>query len=372
MKNNKKNKKSNEQAKNNALLLGKSLINNEAVVVGARRKGWWWALIMLVFSGMVAAIPATVKASKNNGADFISGTNVSGYDVSFRKMAEEFKEKGIEFTVHHEGKNGKESYIEASAAVESSADVNLIYQHYNYDDKLDFEAYYVPGEFTSAKLSSIISNVPTYDGSGSLTYTSRTSSFVAFGKDVVVSYLYMTGSSSSSNTVAGNYYSFADGYKLTSILDIKDKDGNLLDKNNANDYSAYTDGVWTNTKAFFTTSYKSTVATMTWQTGLIVLGINYAVTLFMGLMIFILTRGKANPFRIYTFWESQKIAYWSTISPAVLALAVGFLVSNFAQVAFAMLVGIRVMWMAMKTLKPDNQSEVLFEDVKKDKIVNAK
>ncbi|MCQ3035538.1 MAG: hypothetical protein MJ248_04930 [Bacilli bacterium] len=371
MKNNKKNKKSNEKAKQNALLLFKSLINNETAVVGARRKGWWWALVMVLFSGLLAAIPSTVKASQADGADFINVANVSGYDVSFRKMVENFKETGIELTVHHEGKQGKDSYVEVAGIDTNASFSTPIYQHYNYDNKLDFEAFYVSGEFTNEKLNALVDNVATYDGTGAVTYTSRCSSFVAFGEKNVASFLYMTGSTTPSRRF-GNYNSFKDGYKLTSIIEVKDKDGNLLNKDNANQYNDYVNGVWTNTKSFFTTSYKSTVATSTWQTGLIVLGINYGVTLFMGLMVFILTRGKQNPFRVYTFWETQKIAYWATVAPAVLALGVGFLLSQFSQIAFAMLLGIRVMWMAMKTLKPDNTSEVLFEDTKKDKIINVK
>mgnify|MGYP003290512523 CR=1 FL=1 len=376
MKNNKKNKKSNEKAKKNAGLLFKSLINNETAIIGARRKGWWWALIMLVFSGMVAAIPATVQASKKDGADFLNTANVSGYDVSFRKMVEEFKDRNIDFTVHHEGKKGVDSYVEVTGITvdDSYVFTTPLFQHYNYDGKLDFEAFYVPGEYNKDSITQLLNNVVTFDSTGTPTKTTRTSSMVVFYDNYVISSLHMTGSTAESGAVAGNYRSFNDGFKLTSIIDVKDNAGNAIDHNaiQSNQYDAYVNGVWNNTKSFYSVSYKSTVATSTWQTGLIVLGINYAVALFMGLMIFILTRGKANSFRIYTFWETQKISYWSTVAPGLLALGVGFLLSNFSQIAFAMLLGIRVMWMAMKTLRPENQNEVLLEDTKKDKIINVK
>ena len=78
----------------------------------------------------------------------------------------------------------------------------------------------------------------------------------------------------------------------------------------------------------------------------------------MGLMVFLLTRGKTNPFRIYTFWDCQKIAYWAVPAPSVISLALGFFMSNFALVSFALVVGLRVMWLSMRTLRPENANDV--------------
>jgi len=69
-------------------------------------------------------------------------------------------------------------------------------------------------------------------------------------------------------------------------------------------------------------------------------------------MIFILTRGKRNPFRIYTFWETQKISYWASFTPSLLALIFGFIFTEYAVMIFVMLIGVRIMWMSMKSLKP--------------------
>ena len=85
---------------------------------------------------------------------------------------------------------------------------------------------------------------------------------------------------------------------------------------------------------------------------LIMLGVDALLIFFMGLMIFILTRGKRNPFRIYTFWETQKIAYWASFTPSLLALILGFIFTEYAVMIFVMLIGIRIMWMSMKSLKP--------------------
>jgi hypothetical protein len=71
----------------------------------------------------------------------------------------------------------------------------------------------------------------------------------------------------------------------------------------------------------------------------------------LGLTVFLMTRGKTNPFRIYTFWECQKIAYWAAFSPSVLAL-IGFAFPAYAPLVYIFLYGMRVMWMSMRSLRP--------------------
>ena len=72
-----------------------------------------------------------------------------------------------------------------------------------------------------------------------------------------------------------------------------------------------------------------------------------------GLVVFLLTRGKRNPFRVYTFWETQKIAYWAGVAPALLSLALGFLLTQFSLMLFIFLFGMRLMWLSMKTMRPN-------------------
>ncbi|MEE3464307.1 MAG: hypothetical protein VZR75_00630, partial [Candidatus Enteromonas sp.] len=74
---------------------------------------------------------------------------------------------------------------------------------------------------------------------------------------------------------------------------------------------------------------------------------------FMGLMIFIMTRGKNNPYRIYTFWMTQKMSYWAAFTPALLGMIIGFFVNaTILQFLFIILFGFRIMWLSMKTLRP--------------------
>ena len=75
----------------------------------------------------------------------------------------------------------------------------------------------------------------------------------------------------------------------------------------------------------------------------------------MGLMVFLLTRGKKNIFRVYTFGDCQKISAWSMVSPALLGMILGFFIQDYAMMFFIILLGVRVMWLSMKQLRPANR-----------------
>ena len=89
-----------------------------------------------------------------------------------------------------------------------------------------------------------------------------------------------------------------------------------------------------------------------WQNAGIWFGINTAVVLVIGLLFFLLTRGKNCINRDITFWQSQKVAYWASITPALLALCFGFTKPVYAQYAFLFFMLIRGIWMISNTLNP--------------------
>ncbi|MDD7715503.1 MAG: hypothetical protein PUJ84_06330, partial [Mollicutes bacterium] len=92
--------------------------------------------------------------------------------------------------------------------------------------------------------------------------------------------------------------------------------------------------------------------TQSWTYCGIMAAVYVGLEFLFGLVIFLMTRGKRNPFRIYTFWETQKMAYWASVSPAILSLIVGFLLPQFAMMGFIFLFGLRIMWMSMRSLRP--------------------
>lgn len=135
-----------------------------------------------------------------------------------------------------------------------------------------------------------------------------------------------------------------DGFMIKDYL-LKDIEGSFLNReNNTKVYDRW--------KVLFDESYLTQRSFNTWFNMLIYLGIYAVLVIFMGLLLFLLTRGKNNMFNYFKFIDCQKMSWWCSLGPAVLGLILGFLIPRFATMAFIVLFGLRVMWMSMKQLRP--------------------
>ena len=226
------------------------------------------------------------------------------------------------------------------------------FHHENGDGVTDFEVYYVDGQITNATIEAITTWKEADDST-----VKRSASFIIYGKYTYICYLYALNSSTAKATMYGDYKTYEVGYNFKNLAVFED-----LTKANADTpakYKAYTEGVWSNWKKYFNDGYHANKMKALWQTTLIMFAINFGITIFMGAMMFILTRGKNNPFRVFNFWETQKMAYWAVPTPAILGMVLGFIIKNFAQVTFPLVLGLRVMWLAMRTLRPENATPEL-------------
>ena len=113
-----------------------------------------------------------------------------------------------------------------------------------------------------------------------------------------------------------------------------------------------TNEIRNNWKDFFRNSYESTKSTSVWSMTGVMFGVDIGVILLFGLVLFIMTRGKNNPFRTIKWYETMMMAGWASFSPAVIAIPIGFLLSQFSAFIFIFLYGLRVMWMSMRALRP--------------------
>ena len=99
-------------------------------------------------------------------------------------------------------------------------------------------------------------------------------------------------------------------------------------------------------------SYETDKIAGTWQYTGIFAAIDLGLVLLFGLLMFLMTRGKKNPFRIYTFWETQKMAYWASFTPSLIAMILGFWLTQYSFIFFMFAYGMRMMWMSMRSLRP--------------------
>ena len=113
------------------------------------------------------------------------------------------------------------------------------------------------------------------------------------------------------------------------------------------------DSTWANWKTLIRKFYNQTRLKAAGMQLAIMSAINVGIVLIMGFMVWVLTRGKNNPYRMFNVWESYKIVFWAGLTPALLTCGLGFLIKTFASTLFPLLLGVRVMWLSMKSLRPD-------------------
>ena len=65
-----------------------------------------------------------------------------------------------------------------------------------------------------------------------------------------------------------------------------------------------------------------------------------------------MTRGKSNPNRSIKFYQCLLIAFYAALTPALITLILGFVISSMAIMVYVMVFGFRVMWMTMRSLRP--------------------
>ena len=184
--------------------------------------------------------------------------------------------------------------------------------------------------------------------------------FVVLYKDGIYTYLTNAQSFKKITSVAGDWkhYLNKDVGLVERLVNVEGYDAaTLTDKDANGDYlllrdEAYTSSVQLEMNKVYNESYITSKNNSFLMYTFVFFGVYLILIVFMGLMIFILTRGKKNPMNYMTFWLSLKIAMWASISPAILALILGFILTNFATMFFILLYGVRVMWLSMRQLRP--------------------
>ena len=343
----------------NFKLILRSLISNHSCIEGGRKKPWYFAVIMFFFAMLLALIPTFVQTFTREG-DAIVATNTYELDVSAQRFLESARDNEITMIVENKKLIVDEEKWN-NTYVEKDPSGNNCYIHYHTDAVSgvalpDLGVYYIPSIKLTDDVFKTISTFPdptNLDDQGNPKRVNRTYSFMLFTEKSATIYVYATAKTSgqSIGTIYGDYEHLPEGFSINSILA---------------ETSAKT---WDNWKYFFRKAYDSNRLKLSWQTTLMMFGINAGITIFMGFMLWILTRGKNN-LNWFGIWETQKIVYWSTVSPAILTTGLGFLIASFSQVMFPLLLGVRIMWLSMKLLRPENAD--IYPPLKDKKVVDVK
>lgn len=353
------------------------LISNQAVIDGSRGSPWWVAVIFFLFASFLPLIPTFSQLSKMNGAAFVSGLNY-GLDDQLSRFAYREKLAGYEFKVEGGRLHYYENYnFETHAGTEKHfitpdaayfenrtcelAIVNSVtnqfdakFYFWNDDNLIENvniitkQTYLVKGNNGSNG-----QGIPTPEMKDTVVYLPN---IVVFTPTTMAVALYKANTT----TVAGTSYGGLDwlntrtdiglverllGKELPNVIAPEDED-KFVNKYRGDVMNVFRD--------VCTETYLNQKNKTKWTNTGIYLAIYSGVILFLGLIVFILTRGKNNPYKFLNIWECQKISWWAAASPAILGTLMSLIFSGntIGQMAFILLVSLRVMWLSMKQLRP--------------------
>ena len=332
------------------------LLSNDHAIEGAKSNHWWVCLIIALFSAVIPVVPITVSQAKTYGASFLSGYTYR-FDQNIAKATVDLALVNKEFKVE----NAELSYLDNGVVQEATLanDENPVYTHvsesthqyelkiyYTNREKGDLKTFVNGLAVAKYKVGTVEAPEDGYEG---YTYSPA---FVVLAKTSIYTRLNKEDSTDiGSNTYtaySSDWKHFKDGTLLIKDALPEGKAANEVNLNSTSDVEA----IFKNWKDYYNKSYLTQKTYNTWMTSLLFFGIYAALIFIMGLLVFLLTRGKNNMFNYLKFIDTQKIVWWAALAPAILAMIMGFILSQFAQMMFIILLGMRVMWLSMKQLRP--------------------
>ncbi len=360
------------KTKHTLKLLFGNLVNNNIAIEGAKTLPWWVATLMFVIGSFLPVIPIMVNASKTKGQDFVSSYTYS-YDQGLVTCGVELKNEDLYKFEVQDGKligSHRENTADPFAIMESTwvenKDLTPIATYNTVVEgktERSLNVYYtdrpLSGKVNSvnslindiSKLKYVLGTEEIYNAEVHTEVDAKkgvyTPSYLVLHKGGLYSTIYKTGTTSAvKSTYAGLDWKHADFTDLLErVTTVEGKEINLNDK-------TYVEASFNNWKAIFNDSYINQRVKTFWMNSGLYYGIYLVLGVFMGLMIFLLTRGKANPNRGLTFWITTKISWIACVAPAILAMIVGFFWSMAAGLGFIVLFGLRIMWLSMRSLSP--------------------
>ena len=297
-----------------------------------------------------------------------------GFDTYIAALVTDMKQNGVDLKVEASDVTGQHQLIDVNDSWKNyynnySQDRQYVYKNTN-SNQIDFVAYYTRlsgndfAEFNSDiasrqyrvgtdQLYVVGDDTSTSEGETIEIYTP---SYILFGLDNYVVQIFNPNSITAFSNTSGDYAHIEEGTSIASFapdITIPEVEGFVAPS--MNDLLAdeeYVSTINENFRNFFYQGYITNRNNSTLYSTLLTLGIYIVLAFFMGLMIFLLTRGKKNIMHILSFYVCQKINAWSMLCPAILGMILGFIFPQFAMVGFILFLGVRIMFMSFRQLRP--------------------
>ena len=326
-----------------------SLFSNDKAIACSKVSPLWLTIILFFVAVIIPIVPLAVSAANSYGSAFI-GNNSYGFEKTMPKIALEMAKDDIKFLTVNED---HELSITNDDAVASYKHVNSTTGH------TEMEVFFSAAKESKSK-SAFINSVADHkyvlndDGENTTYYHS---SYTVFFNNSIYCCIYEPNSTNIITASSyGDYKSFKPGTNLVELLTTVEgqklaptSDAQILDLLADNKVN---NGVFNNWKTVFNKAYETSKVRNVWLGSLLYLGIYTGMSLIMALLIWIMTRGKNNPFSYLSLLACFKIESWASVCPGLIALVLGFFLTQYAVMLFIMTLGMRVMWIAMRQLRP--------------------
>ena len=356
----------------------KGLVSNQSCIDGSKESPWWVASIFLVFSVIIPLLPNLFRLGSVNGGAYLTSATF-GLDKQMTAIAYELKTEGVDLKVEggvlHYYKDGVE---DPTGFIDPTADPS-----YLGGDTIQQEKAYVAknGEYDHTELRVFFWNIKgntlkkavnkvigqTIDSTSATTINREKGAkkyipnIIVFTPHTFAVALYKYDTTKQAATTEGglDWSNTGKTGLVTRMLSSSIKDGKWTDEKTCvmgkdEFVNTYSNNTYKTLVRISNETYLHQRTVTQWSTTGIYAGIYAGVILFLGLMIFVLTRGKNNPFKFLNVWHCQKIAWWASASPAILGciLSLVFGTNAIGQISFVLLVSLRVMWLSMRQLRP--------------------
>lgn len=340
-----------------------SLISNNSCIEAGKNIPFWVPLILALIAAFMPVVPIMVNLSRTNGDSFISGQYTYSFDrdTAITCVALTQNESSLVLNEDH-----YLSYYKSGELINSPG-IHEMHDPYVNKDTGQYEllTYFLVEDTVNKKTVDdyykIIADKLYKVGSTQEKHEKDDEkqeyyqpSLLVFYKDGMAIRLNKFKSKDVVNRFGGNFVNVKAGDLVTRLATVE----GIETPKTYNDISAkYEAGVYANFKSLLNDSYSSIKAQSLWLSTVIYYAIYFGLILLLGFLIFALTRGKRN-FNNYLKWyQCMCISGWASITPGILALILGFLLTNFSMMFFILLMGVRVMWMSMKQLSPNYQGK---------------
>lgn len=356
---NKKKKMSAETKENLKYIFG-SLVSNNKCIEGARHNPWWVSLIFFILAVLLPVVPIITSGFSAYGSS-IFASRTFGMDTTITDFALDLQENDIKLMVYNgvlddidnnwEKTYGYNDTIQYSYLNNNSKQYDLLvyYTETKGNDFTNFVNHVVEKSFVLGSTTQYVKAENSEPSSEAVTLYKP--NYVILNPEMIYVLLHKTNASETVGTIYGDFSLFTNGTCLKEVLKGEGYSTSLTHSQLLADNN-YCKEVFGKFKSFLDTSFINNRNRSTLYTSLLAAGIYVALGFFMGLMVFILTRGKRNYYSVLNFIDCQKINSWAMFTPGLLALILGFMIPSYAIMFFIILVGLRVMWMSMKQLRP--------------------